>query len=287
MSTPIEGIGGPSDSDRIDMIRSYMGLDNVAEQTSSEFSASNRSDLTSVSDSNSILEETIQGGIPVSEDVAIGSELPAEMKTVAATEDNGNMEPVQDADGDGILDHFDVNPGENGISPAAQALLDEMFTADADGDGILDFLDRTGNETQVEQMYDKDFEPGRANVRAFMSLMSMMNHLDLTRMDDKYTENGDNSLTSIAIAGMAQVSLMHSAQLQEPLPNVVVSKQDIKKAIENFNNQTKEKKLKNLINLAKIINKIPMEVSQNFPLTLPPNVQKAIEKMRPLLPSAT
>ncbi|MDR1366876.1 MAG: hypothetical protein LBJ13_03150 [Puniceicoccales bacterium] len=287
MGTPIEGIGGPSDSDRIDMIRSYMGLDNVAEQTSSEFSASNRSDLTSVSDSSTILEEVMPDCIPSSEDVAIGGGLPSEMQTVAATEDNGNAGPVQDSDGDGVLDHLDVNPSGDGISPGTQALLDAMFTADADGDGILDFIDRTGSETQTEQLHDEGFEPKDTNVRAFISLMSMLSHLDLTRMDDKFTENGDNSLASMAIAGMAQVAIMHSARLQEPLSNVTVSKQDIKKSIEDFNNQTKEEKLKTLINLAKIIDKIPMEAGQDLPLTLPQNVRKAIEKIRPSLPSAT
>jgi hypothetical protein len=77
---------------------------------------------------------------------------------------------------------------------------------------------------------------------------------------------------------------MHSAQFQEPLPNVPVKKQDIKKAIEMFNSQTKEEKLKSLINLAKIIDKIPTVLSEDFPTTLPVDVRKAMEKINPSLP---
>jgi hypothetical protein len=91
-------------------------------------------------------------------------------------------------------------------------------------------------------------------------------------MKDQFTENGDNSLTSVAISRMVQIALMHSARLQEPLPNVPVTKQDLKKAIEMFNSQTKEGKLRHLITLAKIMEKMPTAVSEDFPTAVPTNV---------------
>jgi hypothetical protein len=54
--------------------------------------------------------------------------------------------------------------------------------------------------------------------------------------------------------------------------------------MEMFNKQTKEEKLKSLSNLAKIIDKMPTGVSEDFPVALPPNVRKALEKMRSSLP---
>jgi hypothetical protein len=146
------------------------------------------------------------------------------------------------------------------------------LSAHADGDGILYFVDRGGSESQMEQVSDKDSERKQENIRSFMSCMSMLGNWDLTRMSDEFTDNRDNSLTSVAIAGIAQIARMHSARLQQPLSNVPIKKQDLKKAIEMFNSQTKEAKPISLITLAKIMDKIPTAVSEDFPTAVPPNV---------------
>jgi hypothetical protein len=258
MSTPIEGIGGPSDDDsRVDMIRAYMGLDNAVEAAPTEFSTSGRSEITSVVDSSPILEEITLDHIPSAEDVAISSDLPSGMKTVAATEDCGNLEPIKDSDKDGIPDYLDATPNGDDVSPATQALIDEMLSTDTDGDGILDFLDATGSETQIEQMYDKDFERKQENVRAFISLMSIFSNLDLTKFSKQFTEPGGDSLTTMVAAGVAQVALTHSARLQEPPPNITPKKEDIKNLIEQYKKQSDKNKLSNLRALDHFVEAMP------------------------------
>jgi hypothetical protein len=111
--------------------------------------------------------------------VTISSDLPSSVKMVEATEDNGNMEPIRDSDGDRVPGHIDAKSDGGNISPASQAVLHEMLSGDADGNGILDFLNESGGESQIGQMYDKDFERKQEKVRSFVSLMSMLGNAQL------------------------------------------------------------------------------------------------------------
>jgi hypothetical protein len=194
MSTPIEGIGGPSDDyGRPDMIRGHMGLENAVEAAPTKFSTPGRSKITSVIGSSPILEEITLDHIPSVEDVVISSELLSGMKTVAATTYNGNSELIKDSDKDGIPDYLDATLNDDDISSATQALVDEMLSIDIDGDSILDFLDKRGSETQIEQMYDKELERKQENLRAFISLMSIFSNLDVTKFSKQFTKTRGDS----------------------------------------------------------------------------------------------
>ncbi|MDR1303220.1 MAG: hypothetical protein LBJ81_01215 [Puniceicoccales bacterium] len=221
------------------------------------------------------LVKTDRADIPPAKDVKISSDSPTAMKTAAATEEVGNMEfitelrsitepamelitelrsamePIEDSDNDGVPDAYDVNPNGESVSPATQAFLDEIFHTDTDGDGVLDFLDRTGSESQMEQWIDAEFEMQTENVRAFATLMSIFNNLDLTKFSKQFTEPGGDSLTVMVAAGAAQVAITHSAALQNLPTNVQLKKKDVKKLI-NLG-----KKSRDLTNLQRAAEALP------------------------------
>jgi hypothetical protein len=108
--------------------------------------------------------------------VTISSDFSSAVKTVEAPEDNGNMEPIRDSDGNGVPGHFDAKSDDDNISPAPQVVLHEIFSADAEGNGILDFLNESESESQMEEMHDKDFGRNQENIRSFVSLISRLGH---------------------------------------------------------------------------------------------------------------
>ncbi|MDR2812905.1 MAG: hypothetical protein LBB05_03930 [Puniceicoccales bacterium] len=226
MSAPIDRIDGlPNDDSRIDTIRNLMGLNDPVESTPKEFEASSSPSAGTDSAANTTTPE-IQGAgpdlthVPSKEDAEITNQKHSILKPIGE----------RDSDGDGTIDELDATPNGDDIDPATQAFIDEMLTTDTDGDGILDFLDRTGSETQIEQMYDKDFERKleerkHENVRAFMSLMSMFGNLDLTKNASTSTETGSNPIVEAA-AGAAQISIMHSARIQELILTPIVTQKE-------------------------------------------------------------
>ncbi|MDR0590608.1 MAG: hypothetical protein LBG09_02015 [Puniceicoccales bacterium] len=250
---PIEA--GSSGDKRLDVIRSMMGLDDGPESVSSEYSASHSSPITPAADAFPI--EANRADIPPTDDIEISSANPIAMKTVAATEEVGNMEAIEDSDNDGIPDHVDVNPNSESVSPATQAFLDAVFHTDTDSDGILDFLDKTGSESQMEQWYDEEFKMQTEMVRAFASLMSIFNNLDLTKFSGQSLEPGGDSLTVMAMAGAAQVAITHSAALQNPPANIQPNKEDVKKLIEQYKNLDNKGKRLNLTHLLRAVEELP------------------------------
>ncbi|MDR1435504.1 MAG: hypothetical protein LBI77_03830 [Puniceicoccales bacterium] len=266
MSNPIESIDGSSPKDMIEKMQVYQTYmeSGDSNSTSSEFASSDHCELTSVEDS-SPLEKTAPSAMPSSEDVDL-SDIPSDGMTTAeeiltngneGAEEPGEKIDLGDDDKDGIPNYLDTNDAP--ISEATQAVLEEILTTDTDGDGILDYLDRTGGDSQIKQAYDEEAERAASpeNMRAFMSLMSMFKNLDLTALSGKFTENGGESLASMAIAGMAQTAMTHSANLQEPPKNTILKKQDVKKAIEQYKNQSNKEKRANLAVLDKFIDAIP------------------------------
>jgi hypothetical protein len=250
---PIEA--GSSSDKRLDAIRSMMGLDDGPESILSEYSATHFSDITSAADISTI--ETDRADMPPADDVEISSANPTAMKTVAATEEVGNMEPPEDSDNDGIPDRVDVNRNGESISPETQKILDTMFSTDSDSDGILDFLDKTGSESQMEQWYDREFKMKTEMVRAFASLMSIFNNLDLTKFSNQFTEHGGDSLTVMAMAGAAQTAITHSAALQNPPANIQPNKEDVKKLIEQYKKLDNKGKRINLTLLHRAVEALP------------------------------
>ncbi|MDR2806990.1 MAG: hypothetical protein LBB11_02445 [Puniceicoccales bacterium] len=240
----IEEISGLSSGDkRLEMIQAYMER-SEGDSISNEFTISDRSDCSSV-ESSAPVEIAAQTLIP-SDDVAISFDPHKEASSVDEILQKGNEKS-------GNIDE------SSALSEAVQIAMGKALILDSDSDGIIDTLDVTGSDSLMEQWYDEegDKAPQLKNIRAFASLMSMLSNLDLTRFDDKFTENGGDSLASMAIAGMAQVAITHSARLQKPLPNVIPKKQDIVKAIEQYKKQSDKEKRNNLIVRDRLIEAMP------------------------------
>jgi hypothetical protein len=259
----IDGISSvPNDEARLDMIRDMMGLnDPIAENKNEEMSDKPSPDATQVGDIVALGEiESPPPSDPVGFEI---SHAPAEgARTVEQINEEGNLEVKKDSDKDGVPDHLDGSPYGDETSPATQAFLNEMLSTDTDGDGILDFLDRTGSESQIEQMYDKDFERKlearkEEAMRGFLSLISMFNNFDLTKFSKQASEPGGDALTVMVAAGAAQVSLMHSARLQELPSNYIPQKEDLKQLMKQYKNKSKEAKIKNLMALDKFVEAMP------------------------------
>jgi hypothetical protein len=266
----IDEIGASPSDARIEMARKIMGLDEATKSDSGEFSASSASNLTAAADIRQISNDNIndinnKNCLPPADDVEASDKKPNSIKTVAETNEKGNMEKeesvkleeIKDTDNDGTPDNIDVNPNGDVISPATQAFLDEMFSQDTDCDGILDFLDKTGSKTQIENWRDNVSKMDAETVRAFTALMAIFGHLDLTKFPNQYLEPGGDSLTIAVASGAAQVALMHSASLQNLPPNAQFNKEDIKKLIELYKKQSNENKLKNLEMLNRFVDAMP------------------------------
>jgi hypothetical protein len=261
MSTPINPIDGLKPRDPTEAAKTYSEYIEQANSTATspdiEASEKRSPDATPVAETIFPMVEFSLEGIPDADDLTITSDPSSAMKTVAATLESGNLDPIMDSDKDGVPDYLDATPNGEAISPAEQQLIDTMFSTDTDGDGILDFLDKTGSETQIEQMYDADFARGleqrMENVRALISLMSMFNNLDLTKYASIPTEHGGDPLTVMVAAGAAQTALMHSAQLQAPLPDSISKRDSMAKLIKNYKQQSDKCKRKNLETLGRLL----------------------------------
>ncbi|MDR2372108.1 MAG: hypothetical protein LBD60_03105 [Puniceicoccales bacterium] len=263
----IEGVGGPLDDEdkRIDIARKMMGLDEPVEEKKDENISNIRStDATPAEDviplggveaaspsdpvGFEIRHDPAKGATPVAEVLKGGNEVKATEETDAVQQDE---ELKKDSDGDGDPDYLDSSPYGDENSPALQHLLDAILSADSDGDGILDFIDWTGSESQIEQMYDKDFERKlearkEEAMRGFLSLMSMLNNFDLTKASGNFAEHGGDPLIVMVAAGAAQTSLMHSANLQNLPLTHIPKKKDIKRLVQQYKNKSRKAKIKNL-----------------------------------------
>jgi hypothetical protein len=204
---------------------------------------------------------------------------PFSTRSVALVTEEGNLEVKEDSDSDGVPDYLDTSPYGDENLLALQALLDELLI-DTDADGTLDFLDLTGCESQIEQMYDKDFERTlemrkEEAMRGFLSIISMFGNFDLTKSPGKFTEHGGDALTVMVAAGAAQVSLMHSVRLQELPPTSMLQKADFKQLIKQYKNKSKAAKLKNLRALDHFVEAMPRAHPMKAVL------QKAIKSAKP------
>jgi hypothetical protein len=94
-------------------------------------------------------------------------------------------------------------------------------------------------------------------VRAFASLMSIFNNLDLTKFSNQFTEPGGDSLTLMAAAGAAQVSITHSANLQNLPTHIPPNKEDVKKLMEQYKKLGNKSKLRNLTLLHSAVETLP------------------------------
>jgi hypothetical protein len=277
----LDGISGvPDDEARLDMIRNMMGLnDPIEANKNEEISDTPSSDATPVEDVVSL--DRIESP-PLSDSIGFEtSHAPAAgARTVEQVDEEGNLETQKDSDKDGILDYLDGSPYGDETSPAAEELLNKLLSTDTDGDGILDFLDRTGSESQIEQMYDKDFErklEARKEevMRGFLSLISMFSNFDLTKFSKQASEPGGDALTVMVAAGAAQVSLTHSARLQELPTTFIPQKEDLKQLMKQYKNKSKEAKIKNLRLLDHCVEAMP----ETNPMKA--ILQKALKSVKP------
>ncbi|MDR0740330.1 MAG: hypothetical protein LBF34_01310 [Puniceicoccales bacterium] len=257
----IDGINGvPDDEARLDMIRNMMGLDEPVEEKKDEDISNIRSidatpagdvvplggvEIASLSDpiGFEIRHDPAEGATPVAEVLKGGNEVKATEETDAVKQDE---ELKKDSDGDGIVDFLDSSQYGDGNS------------IDSDGDGNLDFLDWTGSESQIEQWYDKDFERKlearkEEAMGSFLSLMPMLNNFDLTKALGNFTEHGGDAMIVMAAAGIAQVAFMYNANIKELFPNYIFSKEDVRQLMNQYNNKSKEAKIKNLLALNRFI----------------------------------
>ena len=262
----IESIGAPSDEERkermIDFVSNYMSTGQVdqlngtspAEATTSAKASEN---ATQVSD----VPKEIQGA---------GDGFPdAQGNTKITDEESKKAPPVENIISSGDID---------GV------IKDIDLFQDSDGDGIIDKLDTSGDESQIEQMYDKAAEgASEENVRSFISLMAMFSNLDLTKMNQYLVSGDSQSLAVQATAGCAQVAIMHSCNLQTQTDFLAATHNDVKKMLQNFQGQDNQLKLKNLNTLANLVGSLPKaedakKLLQDHPgfKKLPPEKQNAL-----------
>lgn len=207
MSSPIEGISGNSGGvDRVDAAKAYMEAARV--EQASPVGISDKPDK----DIERVENHAISGTD------ATPGKIDAE-RVVGTVRDN-------------------IEQTEEDIQEALQ----DSLSSDVDNDGIPDHLDATGKDSLTEQHYDSEAERLAAEQHAFVSILAMLNSLDLTKMKN-VTINGDpTSLSAIATAGCAQMALMHSHQLNNLTETHVFNKDNIKKLLQDHQKKTEDEK---------------------------------------------
>ncbi|MDR2200570.1 MAG: hypothetical protein LBN94_00430 [Puniceicoccales bacterium] len=253
----LNGEGSGNDMiEKAKMYTDYLAQIDGEPSSSSEF----KSGTTPSDDASPIASLQIEkttNTVPSFEDINILHTPSENMSTVEQVLNEGNEKlDLGDDDKDGIPNYLDASSPL--LNEAALDNLTTQLNLDSDGDGVLDFLDPTGSDSRIEQMYDEEAALKQENVRAFISLLSMLNNLDLTRISgDQFKENSGDALTVMVMAGMAQRALMHSDKLQEPPQNIIVKKQDIKKLANEYKNQTKKARYNDVITLSRLVNTLP------------------------------
>lgn len=218
----LEKISGSKSSDKIQDITAY--LDQAWADENSNVSASDKSEnITPASD------VTQSGSAPSLQDTQ--PHLLGPVETSSTT----NLTDIRGMDSIVVVDK----------------VTEEDIHMDSDGDGIADYLDATGKESQIEQAYDRD-ATAEENVRSFLSLMSMLSNLDLTRLNSSFVNGDSQSLAVQVAAGAAQMSLMHTARLQEFPQLARAKKKEVPDLINKFREQDKKLKVKNLQYLARL-----------------------------------
>ncbi|MDE6576270.1 MAG: hypothetical protein K2L24_02640 [Opitutales bacterium] len=248
MSDPIERVSGSCSSSGIrqmEIVKACLDIQNYTQNTTADTDSEEpRNGVSTAADVRKTEDKPVDN--LNKNDIETSNEKPSSVITV-----QGQNE-VTETSKEETLDRFEK------IDEAIEAAYKKEISQDTDKDGIPDFLDASGNDTLIEQAYDEAAKRiGSEQVRAFVSILSMLNNFDLTNFD-RSTVNGDPmSLSAIATAGCAQMALMHSRQLSNTTEIRAFNPENLKKLLQNQQEKTKAEKKAALKTAETLLGEIP------------------------------